>query len=183
MTSGFKLGSYSEKVPTQFVTPDEGFYVLALDDWDDPVKSAYADKETGEYPWRVNLKFKVVNAIGEEGATNADGTDVVGATCGKFVDVDLNPNAKQSIWHVLCALDPTTEPEPGGEIERYRGKKLIGEIVHAVKDKKDKTTGRVIPGQSVTYANVGSVKPLKKAKPAAKPAPKQNPLTAEDDDD
>ena len=177
MTSGFKLGSYSEKVPTQFVTPDEGFYVLALDDWDDPVKSAYADKETGEYPWRVNLKFKVVNAIGEEGATNADGTDVVDATCGKFVDVDLNPNAKQSIWHVLCALDPTTDPEPGGEIEPYRGKRLIGEITHTTKpDKKN-------PGKTVTYANVGSVKPLKKAKPAAKPAPKQNPLTAEDDDD
>lgn len=176
MTSGFKLGEYSEKVPSQFITPDEGFYVLALDDWDEPVRSAYADKETGEFPWRVNLKFKVVNAIGEDGATNADGTDVVNATCGKFVDVDLNPNAKQSIWHILLALDPGNEPEPGGEIEPYRGKRLIGEITHTVKPDKKNT------GKSITYANVGSVKPIKKAKPAAAKA-KVNPLVDESDDE
>jgi hypothetical protein len=168
VTTGFKLGTYSDKPVGGFVVPDEGFYVMTLDDWDEPVRSSYIDKETGEYPWRVNLKFKIVNALGDEGATNEDGTDTVGATCGKFVEVDLNPNAKGSIWHVLLALDPINEPEPGGAIEVYRGKKLIGEIEHIKKPSKNN------PGETVTYANVGAVKAFKKPKKQAEPA--KNPL-------
>jgi len=146
---------------------DEGFYVMTLDDWDEPVRSSFADKETGEFPWRVNLKFKIVADVSGD-------DEFEGANCGKFVDVDLNPNAKQSIWHVLLALDPSEQPEPDQSVELYRGKKLIGEVTHTVKpDKKN-------PGKTVTYANVGSVKPFKKAK-AAKAA--KNPLLDESNDE
>src|SRR5690242_15754078 len=167
MTAGFKLGSYSEKQIGSYVVPDEGFYVMALDDWDEPVRSAYIDKESNEYPWRVNLKFKIVSDVsGDE--------EFEGATVGKFVDVDLNPNAKASIWGVLKALDPLNDPEPGGAIEAYRGMKLIGAVTHTVKPKKGGA-----PGETVTYANLGDCKPFKKAKKTE--PPKKNPLLDDED--
>ena len=175
MTAGFKLGTYSEKAAGTFLVPDEGFYVMTLDDWDEPIRSSYIDKDSGEYPWRVNLKFKVVKEVGDDDAVNADGTNVVGATVSKFVDVDLNPNAKGSIWQVLVALDPANEPEPGGAIEVYRGKQLIGEVVHKVKDDKQN------PGQKLTFANMGAVKAIKKAKAKPAPEPARNPLLEDED--
>lgn len=176
MTAGFKLGTYSEKAVGSFLVPDEGFYVMTLDDWDEPVRSSYIDKDSGEYPWRVNLKFKIVNEVGDTGATNQDGTDVVGATCSKFVDVDLNPNSKNSIWAVLIALDPSNEPEPGGAIEVYRGKSLIGVVVHKTKpDQKN-------PGKTLTFANIGDVKPVKKSKKGTEPVPVKNPLLDPEED-
>jgi hypothetical protein len=167
MTAGFKLGTYSDKVPTSFRVPDENFYVMTLDDWDEPIRSAFQDKETGEFPMRVNLKFKIVADV--SGDTEFEGEEV-----GKFVGIDLNPNVKDSIWHVLSALDPASEPEPGGAIETYRGKRLIGEVTHTIKPSKKN------PGQTVTYANVGAVKPFKKPKKAAE-APARNPLLDDED--
>jgi hypothetical protein len=160
MTAGFKLGTYSDKPKSTFRLPDEGFYVMTLDDWEEPVRSAYIDKETGEYPWRVNLKFKIVADV-----TGDD--EFEGETVGGFYGIDLNPNVKDSIWHVLVALDPTEEPQAGGAIEVYRGKKLIGEVKHKAKGDK-------------TYANVGAIKAFKKPKKHAE-EPKRNPLLDDDD--
>lgn len=167
MTASVAVGKYSERMPATFTPPDEDFYVLKLDDWDEPVRSSFQDKETGEYPLRINLKFKVVSDL--QGDIEFEGKDA-----SKFVDLDLNPNVKGSIWHVMLALDPTTEPEAGQQLEPYRGKSLIGEIVHNVKPKKNS------PGETVTYANVGAVKPVKKKK--VESTAKKNPLLDNDDE-
>lgn len=167
MTVSVKLGSYRETVPGDYQVPDEDFYVATLDDWDEPIRSSFLDKETGEYPWRINLKFKIV-------ADLAGDLAFADATCSKYVDLDLNPHAKGSIWAVLTALDPTTDPEPNQEIEPYRGKKCIVEVVHKKKPSRDD------PTKINTFANVGVVKPMKK-KAGAIAAPKKNPLLDDED--
>lgn len=174
-TAPVRLGEYKETTPGDFRAPDEDFYVLELDDWDAPVRSAYADKATGEFPWRINLKFKVVADLQGD-------VEFEGETTSGFFDLDLNPNAKGSILHVLRALDPTTEPEPGAPLEPYKGKRLIGEIVHK------KKASREDPTKILTFANVGSVKPMKKTRKAAAVAaepdvetPKRNPLLEDEE--
>lgn len=172
-TSPVRLGEYKETVPGDFKAPDEDFYVAALDSWDNPVQSSYQDKSTGEFPWRINLKFKIVADLQGD-------TEFADCDCSGFFDLDLNPNAKGSILHVLTALDPTEEPTPGSPIEPYKGKQCIIEVVH--KKKASKTD----PTKILTFANIGGIKPLKKKnKPAAvaadPPAPKRNPLLDEDE--
>ena len=168
MTASVQLGKYSEKAPTAFRLPDEGVYFIKLDDWDEPRQSAYIDKETGEYPLRINLKFKITKDL--EGDTEFEGCDV-----GKWCGLDLNPNDKGSIWNVLLALDPANEPEPGMEIEDYRGKACKGVIEHS----KPKVGA---DGQQKVFANITKVMASKKQKPAAAPAPKANPLLDEDEE-
>ena len=168
-----RLGDYRETEPGEFRAPDEDFYVLEFAGWDAPVRSAYEDKATGEFPMRINLKFKVVSDL--QGDLEFEGCDA-----SQFYGLDLNPNAKSSIWAVLTALDPTEDPKPGAPLEPYLGKRLIGEIVHKRKAKKDD------PAVILTFANVGGVKPMKKQKKgaaaAAEPeAPKRNPLLDEDE--
>lgn len=165
MTASVRLGSYSEKIPQAYTPPPEDRYVLKLDDWDEPKRSAYKDEDSGEYPLRINLKFKVVKDI--EGDDQFAGKDV-----NKWVGLDLNPNDKGSIWNVLCALDPENEPDPESDIDRYRGKMLIGDVEHTTKPNKQ--------GVMTTYANVGKVRANKKAKAGA--AAGKNPLLKEDDD-
>lgn len=165
MTSSPKLGAYSEKKPTSYVLPDENTYVITLDDWGEPKPSNYIDKETGEYPLRIQLKFKIVKDI--EGDTEFKDADV-SYWCG----LDLNPYDKGSIWHVLLALIPGEEPEPGMEIENYREKTCKGLIEHS-KPKPDKD------GQMTVFANLTKIMPLKKNKVAQ---PKTNPLLKDDDE-
>lgn len=166
MTASVKLGAYNEKIPGEYKVPDEDFYVMTLDDWDEPIRSSFIDKETGEYPLRINLKFKVQEDLQGD-------TEFADFTCSKYVDLDLNPYAKGSIWDVLVTLDPTIEPEPGMEIENYRGKKLIAEVVHKKKPSRDD------PTKINTFANIGAIKPMKKKKAAPKPA---NALLTDDDE-
>lgn len=166
MTSSVQLGQYSEKIRPAYTPPPEDRYVLKLDDWDEPKRSAYADDETGEYPLRINLKFKVVKDI-------AGDDEFAGKDVNKWVGLDLNPNDKGSIWHVLCALDPENEPEPESQIESYRGKLLIGDVEHNTKANKQ--------GVMTTYANVGKVRANKK--PKAGVTSGKNPLLNKDDDE
>lgn len=167
MTASVKLGKYSEKIPTTFRTPDENVYVVKLDDWGEPVRSTYEDKETGEFPLRIQLKFKIVKDI--EGDDEFEGCDV-----SQWVNLDLNPNDKKSIWHPLVALDPANEPEPDMEIEEYRGKTCKANVEHS----KPKANAN---GQMTVYANIVKTMPMKKAKPAAAKA--ANPLLAGEEDE
>lgn len=166
MTASVKLGKYSEKIPTTFRTPDENVYIVKLDDWGEPVRSSYEDKETGEFPLRIQLKFKIVKDI--EGDDEFADCDV-----SQWVNLDLNPNDKKSIWHPLSALDPANDPEPDMELDTYRGKSCKANVEHS----KPKANAN---GVMTVYANVAKTMPLKKNKPA--PAPKTNPLLAEDDE-
>ena len=162
-----RLGSYSEKEPQNFVLVDEDTYVAHLSSADDPKPSSYIDKETGEYPLRVQIRFKIEAASdGDEEYKNEEVT----LWCG----LDLNPNDKGSIWHPLQALDPDNDPEPGMDLADYYGKRCRVQVVHSDPSKnKDRKV----------YANVSKVLPLKKAKAPAKSAAKQNPLTRDDGDD
>jgi len=165
MTAAPRLGSYSEKAPSSYVLPDEGTYVIKLDDFGEAKPSNWIDKETGEYPLRIELKFKIVKDLeGDEEFANVG----VSYWCG----LDLNPNDRGSIWHVLLHLDPSVEPEPGMEIEDYRGKVCKGFIEHS-KPKPNKE------GVMTTFANLTKTMPIKKNKPAAKPT---NALLADDDE-
>lgn len=166
MTASVKLGQYKET--PEYQAPDEGFYIATLDDWDEPVRSSYADRVTGEFPLRINLKFVIVSDISGD-------DEFKGLSASKFVDLDLNPNAKGSIWGVLIALDPDNEPEPGMDIETYRGRQCVIEVIHKVKPSRER------PGEVNTFANVGAVKPHKKAKKQAT-APAKNPLLDDDDE-
>ena len=167
-----RLGEYKETVPGEFRVPDEDFYVAEFSDWDAPVRSAYIDKPTGEYPWRINLKFTIVSDLQGD-------LEFEGETTSGFYDLDLNPNAKGSIWHVLQALDPSEDPKPGTPLEPYVGKRCVVEIVHKHKPSRND------PTQTFTFANIGSIKPMKKQKKgaaAAEPeAPKRNPLLEDEE--
>jgi hypothetical protein len=166
-----RLGEYKETAPGEFRVPDEDFYVAELEGWDAPIRSTFIDKATGEYPWRINLKFAIVADLQGD-------VEFAGETTSGFYDLDLNPNAKGSILHVLRALDPTEEPEPGAALEPYQGKRCIVEVVHK------KKPSRTDPSVTFTFANIGGIKPMKKQKKstAAEPeAPKRNPLLDEDE--
>lgn len=165
MTASVKLGQYKET--PEYRAPDEGFYIATLDDWDEPVRSAYADRVTGEFPLRINLKFVIASDISGD-------DEFKGLSASKFVDLDLNPNAKGSIWGVLVALDPSSEPEPDMELDTYRGKKCIIEVVHKKKPNQND------PSKMNIFANVGGVKAHKSKK--AKPEPVKNPLLDDDDE-
>lgn len=161
-----KLGQWKETPQGDFRVPDEDFYIMEFVGWDAPVKSRYIDEATGEYPYRINLKFTVVSDLQGD-------LEFEGAKASNFFGLDLNPNAKGSILHVLRALDPTEEPEPGTPLDPYKGKRLIGEIVHKTQPSNSGD------GTTVTFANVGGVKPLKKQRKAAateSETPKRNPL-------
>lgn len=165
VTASVKLGQYKET--PEYRAPDEGFYIATLDDWDEPVRSAYADRVTGEFPLRINLKFVIVSDISGD-------DEFKGLSASKFCDLDLNPKSKNSIWGPLVALDPANEPEPEMELDTYRGRKCVIEVVHK---KKDSTTA---PGKVNIFANVGAVKAHKAKKQAAAPA--RNPLLDDDDE-
>ena len=162
-----RLGSYSEKEPQNFTLVAEDTYVAHLSSADDPKPSSYIDKETGEYPLRVQLRFKLEAASdGDEEFKNEEVT----LWCG----LDLNPNDKGSIWSVLTQLDPDNDPSEGDELSNYFGKRCRVVVVHS--DPTKNKNGKV-------YANVSKVLPLKKTKAPAKAAVKQNPLTRDDEDE
>lgn len=165
-----RFGQYREDAPVEYRVPDEDFYVVELIGNDDPVQSQYQDKATGEFPMRANLKFRVVADL--QGDLEFQDCEV-----GKFVGLDINPNDKGSILHVLNALDPTADVEPGASLAPFIGKQMIAEITHTTKPRKNK------PGETATFANIAGFKPAKKQKKAAAavPAPEPNPLLDDDD--
>lgn len=167
MTSAFNFGKYSEEPVSQFILAPAETFILTLDDWGDPVDSKYVHGD--EVQKRVNLRFKVDSDPKGGDPVDDDDRSVKGAEAAMWVNLNLNPNDKQSIWHVLVALDPDTEPKPGGSIEPYRGKKMKGTIVHS-KGKKDPTK---------TFADV--INP--KAVPARLRQKAVNPLVDEDSDE
>lgn len=168
-TAPLRFGQYREDAPSEYRVPDEDFYVVELIGNDDPVPSQYQDKATGEFPMRVNLKFKIVSDL--QGDLEYEGCEV-----GKFVGIDINPNDKGSILHVMNALDPAAEVEAGASLAPFLGKRMIAEITHTTKPRKNR------PGEFATFANIAGYKPNKKAKKAAEPeAPKRNPLLEDEE--
>lgn len=174
-----RLGEYREDMPQTYRVPDEDRYIMELIGNDEPVQSKYQDKATGEYPYRVNLRIRIVSDLHGD-------LEFEGLECGKYVGIDLNPNDKTSIWHVLEAIDPGADHRAlaGKSIAPYFNRPFVGDVDHTVKA----STKR--PGETVTYANVGAVKPAKKKKPAPveideepeTPKKKRNPLLDDDEE-
>jgi hypothetical protein len=141
----YQLPRRNDAEPAPYRLPDKDFYTLEFVKYDEPTLSAYLDKATGDYPWRIRLVFAV-----------RDDDDFAGVEVSKWVDVEVNSLDKGSIYHVLAALDPDNEPQGGEPLDDYLGKTCKGEIVHVTKPSK------VNPGQMLTYANVTGLKPLKR---------------------
>ena len=180
MTASVRAGRYTEEIAPLYTPPAENRYVIKLDDWDEPKPSNYPREvidEDGDtittYPLRINLKFKIVKDI--EGDTEFAGKDV-----NKWCALDLNPNDKTSVLHVMQALDPSVEfgpdmddDDPRMELDYYRGKTCKGDVEHTIKPNKQ--------GVMTTYSNVGKVYANKAKKEPA--AAKVNPLLKKDEDD
>src|SRR4051794_39898344 len=146
-----RLGQRRDEAPPEYKVPPEDFYVARFRKYDDPVPSAFANRDTGEYEDRIRLVFAIDDPDAEQ--------DVQGAEVSMYCDVEVNAFRKQSIYHVLLALDPEHEPEGGEDLDDYKGKKVRIEVVHKTKGDK-------------TYANIGAIKPARRQR--ASSAPKED---------
>lgn len=136
-----KLGRRNDQEAPEYPVLPEDFYVMEFVEYDEPVESAYLDKATGEYPWRMRLVFAVKDPEVDERWQ--------GEKASVWVDCDMNALRKQSIYHILYALDPANDPEGGEDLDDYKGKRIRAEVKHTKKGDK-------------TYANIASVKPMRK---------------------
>lgn len=148
-----------------FVLADEDWYTARFLNYDNPVPSTFKNKQTDEYPLRINLKFEISD---EESDFN--GVEVSG-----FFDFEMNSLNKGSIYNVIAALDPENEPDDDSTLDEHLNRKCRVEVKHSAPKMKN--------GREVVYANVMSVKPFKKKKPAAAPAETKpaNPFTEDDE--
>lgn len=147
-----RLGKRYDQKPPEYAVPPEDFYVLEFSEYDDPVASTFKNRD-GEYPMRIRLVFVI----------NDPDTDdkYQGAKVSLYCDAEVNALNEKSIYHPMLALDPENEPQGGEDLDEYKGMKCKGVIKHTVKGDK-------------TYANVASVKAMRRRKAPTDDAPTKN---------
>jgi hypothetical protein len=161
--------------PPAYPVPEEEIYEARFLNYDEPKPSKFIDKRTQEYPLQVRLVFEI-----------QDGGEFDGTEVSKYVDWEMNALNKRSIYHVLQALDPEFDGEGGESLDDFLDKKCRIEIKH--KPGVSKQTG--LP---VTYANIGTIRPLRKKKTSpngdeaaekpAKAVAKKSALDVDDDEE
>ena len=137
---------------SSFVVPDKDWYEMELTSYDEPVPSAYLDKNTGEFPLRIRLVFAIREEVADD-QVSFDGAEVSG-----WFDFETNKTGKKSIYHVLVALRGGEEVTEDDELELddFLGQRCRGLIDHAIKPSKND------PTKMLTFANVVEVQPVKR---------------------
>ena len=127
-----------------YPVPEPGPYTARLVGWSEPEPSKYADRDTGEYPMVVKLRYAILDW--DEGDFEI---------ASKKVDPRF-PDGKELSKHLKALLGRTPDDDEEIDLEALIGKRVGIVVVH-------NDTGER------TYANIDTIYPEKKAKKAAAP--------------
>src|SRR5262245_45264628 len=84
-----KLPERHDEASPDYTPPPENVYVFKFLKYDDPVRSDFADRRTGEFPERIRLVFEIRDPDADE--------EWQGAEVSKFCDLEVNALRPQSI--------------------------------------------------------------------------------------